>query len=148
MKRLPVLWTALLSFTIAACSKDKFETKPSLEITDYNSRNIFQGGQLMVVMNYTDKEGDLNQGILTAIIRRQNLIPVLDPNQEKADTLIYQLPDFPPRDKGEITFRLGYDRLKESLIENDTILMRFSVADRANNISDTVISETIVIHLP
>ena len=148
MKRFPVLWTALLSVTIAACSKDKFETKPSLEIADYNTRDIFQGGQLEVVMNYTDKEGDLNEALLTAIIRRQNLIPILDPNQDKADSLSYVLPDFPPRDKGEITFRLGFNFLKESLVENDTILIRFTVTDRENNTSDSILTEPIVIHLP
>lgn len=99
-------------------------------------------------MNYTDKEGDLNKGQLTAIIRRQNIIPITNPNQEKADTLFYTLPDFPPRDKGEITFRLGYNFLKESLFENDSILIRFSVADLKGNISDTAVSERIVIHLP
>ena len=35
-------------------------------------------------------------------------------------------------------FNLPYDFLKESTVENDTILFRFAVTDRAGNKSDTV----------
>lgn len=148
MKLIPTLLVLSAGILIVACSKDKFETKPLIEIKDYNTREIFQGGMLNVTMNYFDKEGDLNEGILTAFIRRQNIIPILDPNQDKADSLTYILPDFPPKDKGEITFRLGFNFLKESLFENDTILIRFTVTDLAGNTSDSVLTEPIVIHLP
>lgn len=148
MKLLPVFTIIAASVALLGCSKDKFETTPSIEITEYNTREIFQGGQLEVIMNYFDKEGDLNQGRLTAVIRRQNIIPILDPNQDKADSLTYILPDFPPRDKGEITFRLGFNFLKESLAENDTLLIRFTVTDLKNNTSDSILTERIVVHLP
>ena len=148
MKLFPLLVAVVACVVLAACSKDTFETKPTLEIIDYNTREVFQGNTLQIVMNYTDKEGDLSQGTLTAMIRRQNQIPILDPNQDKADSLWYVLPEFPARDKGEITFRLGYDFLKETLSENDTIRIRFTVTDQELNVSDSVLTEPIVIHLP
>ncbi|MGZ8549458.1 MAG: hypothetical protein ACXWV2_02305, partial [Chitinophagaceae bacterium] len=64
-----------------------------------------------------------------------------------ADTFIVLLPEFPPKDQGEISFQLDYSRLKESVIEPDTFLLRFAVTDRAGNKSDTIISEQVVIHL-
>lgn len=148
MKLFPLLVAVGSCVVLAACSKDTFETKPTLEIIEYNTREVFQGNTLQIVMNYTDKEGDLGQGTLTAMIRRQNQIPIFDPNQDKADSLWYVLPEFPARDKGEITFRLGYDFLKESLSENDTIRIRFTVTDQKLNVSDSILTEPIVIHLP
>jgi hypothetical protein len=147
MKAIPVIIVSSVLVLLLACGKDKFETKPLLEIKDYNSRDIVQGQTLEVRINYFDKEGDLGQAPFVAIRMRQNIFP-LPPAQEKADTLRSTLPEFPDKDNGEITFRLAYDFLKESVTENDTLIFRFAVTDRAGNKSDTVNSEPIVVHLP
>lgn len=147
MKAIPVIVASSFMVLLLACGKDKFETKPRLEIKDYNSREIMQGQTLEVRINYFDKEGDLSQAPFVAIRVRQNVFP-LPPLQEKADTLRSTLPEFPDKDNGEITFRLGYDFLKESVTENDTLVFRFAVTDKAGNKSDTVTSERIVVHLP
>lgn len=147
MKAIPVIIVSSVLVLLLACGKDKFETKPLLEIKDYNSRDIVQGQTLEVRINYFDKEGDLGQAPFVAIRVRQNIFP-LPPAQEKADTLRSTLPEFPDKDNGEITFRLAYDFLKESVTENDTLIFRFAVTDRAGNKSDTVNSEPIVVHLP
>lgn len=147
MKLIPVFFFVSLLILAVACSKDKFETKPRLEIKDYNTKDVYQGGTLRIRLNYFDKEGDLSMAPFTAIIRRQNILP-LDPTQDKADTLISSLPEFPAKDNGEITFTLGYNFLKESTVENDTLIFRFSVIDNAGNLSDTVVSDRVVIHLP
>ena len=44
-------------------------------------------------------------------------------------------------------FHFPYDFLKESTVENDTIMFRFAVTDSAGNKSDTVDTTPIVIHL-
>ena len=129
------------------CGKDKFETKPRLEIKAYSDKDIFQGQSLRIRLNYFDKEGDLNGAPVIGILRRLNQIP-LGPLQDKVDTFRKTLPDFPSKDNGEISFELPFDFLKESLVENDTIMFRFAVEDLAGNKSDTVDSDPVVVHLP
>jgi len=135
-----------LAILLIACGKDKYETKPKLEIKDYSSKEIFSGMQLNIRINYFDKEGDLSQAPVIGKLRRLNVFP-LPPSLDKVDTIRTNLPEFPKNDNGEITFSLPYDFLKESTTENDTIMFRFSVTDRAGNTSDTVDSAPIVIHL-
>ena len=58
------------------------------------------------------------------------------------------LPDFPPTDQGELTFQLDYNSLKESNFENDTVIFRFVVTDKAGNTSDTIQTDQLVIIKP
>jgi len=148
MKIVPALLIASLLFVVIACSKDKFETKPLIEIRSYNSKVIPQHGTLTIRVDYFDKEGDLGGGEFFAARERLNIFP-LGPNSDRPDTLRYTLPDFPARDKGEISIQLNYDDfLKESFIENDTIQFRLAVTDIKGNKSDTITTEKIVILLP
>jgi hypothetical protein len=146
MKTFPAIFVCSLAILLMACGKDKYETKPKLEIKDYNSKEIFAGTQLAIRISYFDKEGDLSQAPMIAILRRLNVFP-LPPSLDKVDTIRTNLPEFPKNDDGEITFSLPYDFLKESTTENDTIMFRFAVTDRAGNTSDTVDTTPIVIHL-
>ncbi len=146
MKTFPAIFIFSLAILLIACGKDKYETKPKLEIKDYSSKEIFPGTQLNIRISYFDKEGDLSQAPIIGILRRLNVFP-LPPSLDKVDTIRTNLPEFPKNDDGEITFTLPYDFLKESTTENDTIMFRFSVTDRAGNTSDTVDSAPIVIHL-
>lgn len=147
MKAIPAMFAISLVIILFGCGKDKFETKPKLEIKDYSSRDIFQGMSLRIRLNYFDKEGDLNGAPVIGVLRRLNQVP-LPVGQDKVDTFRTTLPDFPAKDNGEISFELPYDFLKESLVENDTIMFRFAVEDRAGNKSDTVDSDQVVIYLP
>jgi len=153
MKTFPAIFILSLATLLIACGKDKYETKPRLEIKEYSSREIFGppapgqlGDVLTIRLNYFDKEGDLSRAPVIAILKRLNIFP-LAPGQDKVDTISTNLPEFPKYDDGEITFTLPYDFLKESTLENDTILFRFAVTDRAGNKSDTVDTSPIVIHL-
>ncbi len=147
MKTLPGIFIASFAVLLIACGKDKFETKPKLEIKDYNTKEVFPGQDLRIRLNYFDKEGDLSEAPMIGILRRLNIFP-LTPDQDKVDTFRNNLPEFPKEDNGEISFQLSYDFLKESPIENDTILFRFAVTDKAGNNSDTITTDPIVIHLP
>ena len=145
-KAIPAALVISLTVFLFACGKDKFETKPRIEVKSYSSKQVGPGGQLTIKINYFDKEGDLSQAPIIGILRRLNVFP-LPPSLDKVDTIRTNLPEFPKNDDGEITFSLPYDFLKESTTENDTIMFRFAVTDRAGNTSDTVDSAPIVIHL-
>ena len=147
MKTIPVIFIISLTTLLIACGKDKFETKPKLEIKNYSSKEIFQGDALTIRLNYFDKEGDLSNAPLIGILKRINLFP-LAPGQDKVDTFRNNLPEFPKKENGEITFQLPFDFLKESTVENDTLIFRFAVSDLAGNKSDTITTDQIVIHLP
>jgi hypothetical protein len=146
MKPIPAIFIFSLLLLLLACGKDKFETKPKLEIKDYSSKELSKGEVLRIRLNYFDKEGDLNGSPVIGILKRLNRIP-LPSAQDKVDTFRNNLPDFPAKDNGEISFQLPYDFLKESQTENDTIIFRFAVEDLAGNKSDTITSDQIVIHL-
>lgn len=147
MRAIPAIFLVSVAILMIACGKDKFDTKPRLEIKDYSSKEIRQGDQLRIRLNYYDKEGDLNGSPVLGVLRRLNLVP-LPTGQDKADTFRYNLPEFPEKDQGEISFQLPFDFLKESLTENDTIRFRFAVEDLAGNKSDTIESDQIVVILP
>lgn len=153
MKALPAIFISSLIILLVACGKDKFETKPKLEIKDYSTKELFQGQDLRIRLNYFDKEGDLGDGAIVAIRRRLNALPLGLGDADLPDTFPNQnnpipLPEFPDRETGEIRFQLNWDRLKESFTQNDTVIFRFAVADKAGNKSDTIESEQIVIRLP
>ncbi len=146
MKVIPAIFVFSLAILFIACGKDKFETKPRLEIKDYNTKELVAGQDLVIRLNYFDKEGDLNEAPVIGIIKRTNILP-LGPNQDKVDTFRTTLPQFPAKDNGEIRFQLSYNFLKESTVENDTLVFRFAVTDLAGNKSDTITSDQVVIHL-
>ena len=147
MRTLPGIFFISMLILLIACGKDKFETKPKLEVKGYSSREIFPGDMMTIRLNYYDKEGDLSGAPVVGILRRLNLFP-LAPGQDKVDTFSTVLPEFPKKDNGEITFQLPFDFLKESVVENDTLVFRFAVTDLAGNKSDTITTDQIVIHLP
>jgi hypothetical protein len=87
MKTLPVIFIVSLTTLLIACGKDKFETKPKLEIKNYSSKEIFQGDALTIRLNYFDKEGDLSNAPMIGILKRLNLFP-LTQGQDKVDTCL------------------------------------------------------------
>jgi hypothetical protein len=147
MKTLPLIFFVAVGILLVACGKDKFETKPRLEVKDYSSKEIHQGENLRIRLNYFDKEGDLSEAPVIGILKRLNLFPI-PPAQDKVDTFRNNLPEFPKNDNGEIAFELPYDFLKESTVENDTIMFRFAVTDRGGHSSDTIETAPLVILLP
>ena len=86
MKTLPAIFIFSLATLLIACGKDKYETKPLLEIKDYNSKEIFPGTQLAIRINYFDKEGDLSQAPVIAILRTAQYFSPSAPGQDKVDT--------------------------------------------------------------
>ena len=151
MKTIPAIFVLSFATLLFACGKDKFETKPRLEIKDYSTKELYKGQDLRIRLNYFDKEGDLNGGTAFAIKKRLNLLPLGTGAHDLYDTFPNinnptPLPNFPPTDQGELTFQLNWSSLQESNNEHDTVIFRFVVTDKAGNTSDTIQSDQIVLH--
>ena len=136
----------LLILVMVACSKDKFQTKPTIKIKNVSGNLVSQGQAVQVTLEFTDKEGDLNEGEVTYVRDRTNILPI--PNagsNDHTDTVRSKLPDFPKNSKGEIQVTIPYDGfMDEDPNDNDTMIFRFSVKDLNGNNSDTVATEKIV----
>ena len=138
---------------IVACSKDKFETKPTLKILSINGNLIPPGNNsgLVVDFEFTDKEGDVNDTLYVKKIRiNQRQVPTL------RDSFKLKVPDFPNNTKGEIQLTMDYQNYLISAInppmtgnppqpEPDTLMIKFALKDKGNHISDTVTTGPIVV---
>ncbi|HEY1115444.1 MAG TPA: hypothetical protein VGE66_17880 [Chitinophagaceae bacterium] len=134
----------LLVIFLVACDKDKFETKPQIEIDSYNTKTLPSNASLIINLKFTDKEGDLGTGQFTYIPIRLNRrgLPPSVPDYTPVDVPI---PEFSDHNKGEFELKLDWRNLHKSDRENDTIYLRFVAADREGNRSDTVDSDQLVI---
>lgn len=148
----PVIYIAALMVVFIACGKDKFNTTPSLSIKSVNPSVVSPGGQLQILFEFTDKEGDVSDSIFVKKIRINQMQVPVDP----IDSFGFKVPDFPKKSKGEIQLTLDYSlhltaALNPPLQGNpptpvpDTMVYRFALKDLAGNISDTVQTDPIVI---
>lgn len=148
MKRRSIYALCILStlFVIAACHKDKFQTKPTISVKEINNTDVpAPDGTLRITLECTDKEGDEGQGLLTYIRVRTNTIPISDPNNnDKADTAFATVPDFPTKDKVEMDLDIPYTFLDEDPSVSDTMFFKLTLKDRGNNQSDTISTVQIV----
>jgi hypothetical protein len=146
-----VLLYSLLVAGIIACSKDKFETRPTLEFKSANTNVVPQNSGLRVTLSYTDKEGDID----SVYVFRQRL------NKKSpigASTLEFPVPsDFKNETKGDLVLTMDYvNNLtlqlspinipgSGNLKEPDTLALKFLLKDKADHVSDTVIRNFIII---
>jgi hypothetical protein len=144
MRLIPVIMIAFALVVLISCDKDKFETKPFIEVKDYSTKTVPFQGELVIRINYFDKEGDLGKGELYLLRERTNRIPP-NPQFDQVDSLRYPLPDFVDKGQGEIRLVLRQvDFLGESATQNDTMFFKIAVTDRAGNTSDTLITDQVV----
>jgi hypothetical protein len=66
---LPVL--TVLVLLALACNKDKFQTKPTISIKSMNTEFVPLNGTLVITLECTDKEGDVQDSVI--IIRAHAL---------------------------------------------------------------------------
>lgn len=146
----------MLAFSFAmilfvACSKDKFETKPTIEIKSISPNPLPANSVPLVVdLEYTDKEGDLATD--SAIFVKKIRI-----NQKKVgvtvrDSFWLPLPgDVPKKTKGVIRLTLDYELYAKSAQDPgnpaapDSLIFRFAMRDAAQHVSDTVESGLVVV---
>ena len=146
MKTHLIICMGLSIMVLASCDKDKFQTKPSIEIKSLSTKEVpAQNGTMNIRLNYTDKEGDLGKGILTYIRIRTNGTPIPNPNNnDKIDTVRTPIPDFPSKNNGELDILFDYNFMDEDPFRNDTMYFKITVQDRGGNNSDTISTPSVV----
>jgi hypothetical protein len=146
-----VLLTIIIALTIIACDKGKFETVPQIKVKSKNTDVVPFNGNLRVTLEYTDKEGDVDDSLLIVRERLNKRGPIRLPASP------YKIPTFPDIDEGEfeVNFRYNFDltvglsplRIPGSnpaQFEPDTMLLKFVARDKAGNKSDTASTDVIV----
>jgi hypothetical protein len=157
-----IIAITLLAGIVVACSKDKFQTKPQLKVKEQSTEIVPVNGNLSVTLEWTDKEGDVND---TLFITRQRV------NAKGrvvfADSL--PLPTFPGGTQGEIQVDFPYTlsssgdartSLTAGILpigipgtgtpprkENDTLDLKFVLKDKGKNRSDTAVARVLVMRL-
>ncbi len=151
MKSKLLIFTILVSLFFA-CSKDKFQTKPQLKLKSLSTNVVAPAGNLRVLLECTDKEGDVDDSILVV---RQRL------NKKGLLTLPpspYKIPEFPNTSTAEFEITLNYQfglvfgippiRIPGTignLNEPDTLNLKIVARDKAGNKSDTLLISNIVV---
>jgi hypothetical protein len=144
---------SILAVVLFACSKDKFETKPQIKIKSINGERIAFKSTLVATLEYTDKEGDLDSVfVVRQRLNRATGGPLIMP------ALPYPLPEFNNETSGDIVVSLAFDnaltlamtaiRIPGSSpvqFQPDTIQLKFVVKDKAGNLSDTAVSDKIIV---
>ena len=138
-----ILFAIILTGFLSACSKNAYNTKPTLQLTSVNTNIVPFNGTLVVNMKVTDKEGDVTDTLFVKKVRiNQRATATI------RDSFALKIPDAPNSPDGTIEVDLSYQNFlisATSPIENDTLLFKFALKDKANNISDTVTTDPIVV---
>ena len=148
-----VTLAAIIVLAMLACSKDKFQTVPSLRVKSISTEVVPLNGSLRVTLEFTDKEGDVHDSIWVKKQRlNQRVVPTV------RDSLVYKIPAYPEKTKGEFDITLDYQSILSAISplnsipattppskESDTLNVKFAVRDKAGHISDSVSIGTIVV---
>jgi hypothetical protein len=140
--------TGLISLLIFGCKKDKFSTTPQLKYKSVSTKVLFPDQIITFKLSYTDAEGDLEDSLYV-----EKVVPRCSSSNF---TQKYPLPRFPTGKNAEGEIEVAYAHGINLLPDyptigapicstNDTCFLRFMLKDKAQNKSDTVNSEMIVI---
>jgi hypothetical protein len=140
------IWLAIFALCILfACSKNTYNTKPTIKIKSI-SGNFFGFGQgLNMELEVTDKEGDVTDSLY---IRKVRVNKRITETLKGRDTLRFKIPDAPNASDGIVAVSLDYNNhlvTARTPIENDSIIFKIALKDKARNVSDTITSELIVV---
>jgi len=148
-----VLYSTFFIILFAACNKDKFQDKPTIEIKSINPSQVsaFSGSYTEILLDFTDKQGDLDSVFLYKVWLNANGRTPTHP------FFNYGIPDFPEKSKGEIKLTLD---AASALVtaeqpipqpdapngkQPDTIAFKIIVKDKAGHVSDTATTGQLVI---
>lgn len=140
-----VIIPLFLLVMVAACNKDKFNTRPDLRIKSVNQTKVDINDEFKITLEVTDAEGDISDSAFV-----QKIVPRCPQGNLTVKTTV---PDFPSNKnfKGEILITYGYRVANVAQLpepqcnRNDTCTFRIWIKDKAGNVSDTVETEKIVI---
>ncbi len=150
-----LLFLFLITTALAGCRKDKYQTKPSLELKEVKVGGIQDasgtiGSTVEFEIIVTDKEGDVEDSLFIDKLDATGICPG---NNLLRD--IYKIPDYPNKDNQRVTFRVRYatiNVLGYALLggpscppRKDTSFFRFIVSDKAGNKSDTLFTGPVAL---
>jgi hypothetical protein len=143
--------TAFVSIMFA-CNKDKFLTKPTISVKSINGNIIPVGGNFIITLECTDKEGDVQDSVIIIKKRLNKFVTATI-----RDTLRYKFPVFPKNTRTQVQATLDYQSVLSAISprfipgsnppkrEVDTLILRMAVRDNAGNTSDTINSPIIYV---
>ncbi len=143
--KIKLLTTALIIIGCITCSKDSYNTAPTLKFLSVNGGVFAQPSTVNFKLQVTDKEGDV---VDTIWVERHSKVAACN---SLSDTLAFPIPNFnPPKNvKAEFDFTYNYGliappNLLACSLNNDTSYFRFWMHDKAQHVSDTVQSPDLV----
>lgn len=146
-----ILLTLLVAFGLQSCSKDEYNTKPSLALVSVNTKEVPVGGNLVFEFEVTDKEGDITDSLWVRKIRlNKRVVPTV------RDSFYLVLPQVKKIQRAFVQVDLDYQGYLVTAInpptsgnppkrESDSLQFKFVLRDKAKNASDTFTSETIIV---
>lgn len=150
MKKFLIAFASLI--ILNACDKDKFETKPQIKIVSVNRDVVEKNGSLQFLLEFTDKEGDVDDSLFVIRQRLNRRSPFTSRPSP------YGVPEFPNQSKGEIQVTLAYNEgitfgisplripgTNPEQFQPDTMRFKFVLKDKAGNVSDTATSKEIIV---
>jgi hypothetical protein len=138
---------------LIACSKDNIGTKPSIKVKSISPSRVPVGVPLEILLNFTDEQGDID----TLILHKKRINERQVPTVELTDSIIYQIPEFPEKSKGEIRVTLQYATTLVAAQnppdqpdgpngkEPDSLVFKMILIDKAKNKSDTLTSDLVIV---
>jgi hypothetical protein len=135
------------TFIFFACSKNDFKTKPTIEVKSASTDVVAKNNDLTLILKVKDKEGDVDDSLFVIRQRINKVGPA-------TRVIRYKIPEYPDKSDIEMQVDLSYvNFLTLNLsplgplgqFQPDTLDLKFVVRDRANNTSDTVTQNVIVI---
>jgi hypothetical protein len=142
----------LVIAAVISCKKDKLATKPKIKITSVNTTVVPLNGSFKVTLEFADKEGDVSDSIFVKKIRLNKRVVATT-----RDSFSLKMPDFPLNSRGEIVIDLTYQNILSAITpptipgsnppvkEPDTLIVKFSLKDKAKNLSDTATTSQIAV---
>ncbi|TAG09546.1 MAG: hypothetical protein EAZ13_02160 [Sphingobacteriia bacterium] len=143
----------LIILTITAffggCKKSSFTTRPQISFGKLSATELRQGNIITFTINFTDKEGDIQDTIWVQKISKVCTSP---PNVQFISP--YPIPNFTatPNLEGKLELSFVYNANMpgvSSIVgctnKNDTTFFKFWMKDKAQNRSDTIQSPDIVL---
>lgn len=150
----------LCVISVASCSKDKFNSKPTLKLKEVSGNYVpydpsgTYDYSVQFILEYTDAEGDLAD-MPIAIQKISSSAPCTDGSRDpnSLDTTNFTIPNDLPassNQKGEIVITLtrSQDLKPIACSPLDTLedaTFKFWLKDQAGNVSDTVVAPVIKI---
>lgn len=147
MKKLFIVF--VVASALAACSKDKFETVPTVRIESFGPPEVNNQDYFRLVATVTDKEGDLQD----SVVIYRNIFKIGDVEK---DSVVANLKDLgmPSKTKFEIqvTFRYGSTEPQGQIIYQELrtdadrpMSIGLVVKDNAGHRSEYVESDKIIL---